>query len=479
MSRLIPPPFNDAMVQAAIAEWDWPAHYYEDRYYWPPDRTRRYQNARLLREVARASGVPFYRRLWERAGFDPGRFRGIDDLHQLPLYTIEDIRESIAIAPPYGDYQGAYPSPSSTSLRMYFSGGTTGKPRPTVYTPWDRMVSSLIGSRRRYREGARPGHVVLNAWAYSTHNGAWAVDEGSWYFAGAIPITSSTGNMTSTIEQVRLAVEYQVVSISTTSDYLLHLRKVADELGYQRSDFNIQYLGAIGNRAAVEQAWGVRTSEAYAFHEVNSVAGECEFHNGMHVAEDAFILEIVDPESGEPLPDGETGDIVVTCLYKTGSPQIRFNIKDLAAIVPGTCPCGSHTKRITSLKGRSDTMVKVRGINIWPEAIGAVMQDAVGHPVEYFCVAHMSRGQDDMSVVIETDAPGVGRRTDLTQRLENVIKDRLGLRLSVREAGPGELDSLTGKGEAAKLRRYKDERRQTGVPDNIARLIGISTQENA
>ena len=321
--------------------------------------------------------------------------------------------------------------------------------------------------------------MVLNAWAYSTHNGAWAIDESGWYFAGAVPITSSTGNMTSTAEQVRLAVEYQVVSISTTSDYLLHLRKVADELGYKRSDFNIQYLGAIGNRAAIEEAWGVRTSEAYAFHEVNSVAGECEFHNGMHVAEDAFILEIVDPDTGEPLPDGETGDIVVTCLYKTGSPQIRFNIKDLAAIVPGTCPCGSHTKRITSLKGRSDTMVKVRGINIWPEAIGAVMQDAVGHPVEYFCVAHMSRGQDDMSVVIETDAPGVGRRSDLTQRLENVIKDRLGLRLSVREAGPGELDALTGKGEAAKLRRYKDERRQTVMPDNVARLIGIPTQENA
>jgi phenylacetate-CoA ligase len=157
LSRLIQVPFNDAMVQAAIAEWDWPAHYYEERYYWPPDRTRRYQNARLKREVARASAVPFYQRLWERSGFDPSMFRGIEDHRALPLYTIEDIRESIALAPPYGDYQGAYPGPTSTSLRMYFSGGTTGKPRPTVYTPWDRMVSAMLSSRRRYREGPGQG----------------------------------------------------------------------------------------------------------------------------------------------------------------------------------------------------------------------------------------------------------------------------------------------------------------------------------
>ena len=460
-------PYDQSLIAAAISQYGRPEQYFEDRYFWPPDRLRRLQDARVRQEVTRAATIPFYRRRWDAAGFDPSKFRGLEDLHRIPAYTVHDIRESLERRPPFGDYQGVTPGPGVTGLRMYFSGGTTGNPRPTVYTVWDRLVGSLTVARHMYLHGCRPGQVVVNSWSYGTHNAAWISDEALWLWLGCTPITASTGVVTSSVKQLELARDYGATSIFTTADYLIHLRKTADEMGLKPQEFNLGWFSTIGDLEGAMKAWGIPAYEFYAFHEVQSVAAECLDRGGMHVFEDAFVVEVVDSETGESLPSGQTGDLVVTCLYKSGSPQIRYNIKDLSRILPGTCRCGSATTRIGRLEGRSDTMIKLRGINVWPEAVGSVLEEVLREHVEYFCVAHRMEDQDQLIVLFE----GAGDPATLEPRLSQVLRDRLGVKLDVRQVGAGALDTLTGKGQVAKLRRFQDERQRAQLSEVAARLM--------
>ena len=252
------------------------------------------------------------------------------------------------------------------------SGGTTGKSRPTFYTQWDREVGALLTARALYMQGIRPGDVVLNSWAYGTHNGAFSFDEALHRWLNCVVVTTGTGNVTSSERQVELAIEYQAAAILTTGDYLLRLADVAREMGYDPAvDFKLRALPNIGDRALLESTFGVECFESYGFHEVQWVSVECPAHDGLHIFEDAFVVQIVDPETGEPLPDGELGAICITELYKTGSPQFRYNIMDLSFLYPpGQCACGSWLRKMAPFAGRGDNMVKLRGVNVWPEAVG-------------------------------------------------------------------------------------------------------------
>lgn len=464
-------PYPPELVQQAVDQYGTPQHFAETGQFADHDALRRLQDVRLREEVSRASRIPFYRRLWDKGGFDPRTFRGRQDLHRIPQYTIEDIRESLTLAPPYGDYQGVVPGPGVPGTRLYFSGGTTGTPRPTVYTAWDRIVGALLGARTMYMHGARPGDVVVNAWAYSTHNGAWAVDESVWLWLGVTPITTSTGNMTSSIKQLELARDYGAASILASADHLLHLRKVAEEAGMRREDFDLQWFSTIGDTAAVSDAWGTPTAEFYAFHEVQVVSYQCSPESGMHVFEDAMVVEVVDVETGEPVPPGEPGDVVVTCLYKTGSPQIRYNIKDLSRLLPGTCACGNPSMRMGKLEGRSDTMIKLRGINIWPEAIGSVLNDELGHDVDYFCVAYRRGDRDQMVTLVERPAAVGADAPAVQERLASAINARLGPKVGVRLVDPRALDPLTGRGQVTKLRRFRDVRKSDQPDSDVAPFL--------
>ena len=186
-----------------------------------------------------------------------------------------------------------------------------------------------------YMQGVRPGDVVLNSWAYGLHNGAFNFDETLFRWLNCVVLTTSTGNVTSSERQVELAIEYGATAILTTGDYLLRLADVARQMGYDPStDFNIKALPNIGDRELLETTFGVECFNSYGFHEVQWVSVECPEHDGLHIFEDAYIVQIVDPETGELLPDGEQGSLCVTELYKTGSPQFRYNIMDLSHALP-------------------------------------------------------------------------------------------------------------------------------------------------
>jgi len=434
--------------------------YYETTYFDDPDAIGRLQLRRLKDRAAVAYRVPFFRRRWDAAGFHPSVIHSIDDLDKAPPYTVDDIRASIDAHPPWGDYQGVTPdSARREPMRVFMSGGTTGASRPTFYTQWDRDVGALLLARQLYRQGVRFGDVVLNSWAYGTHNGAFIYDEALHRWLNCVVLTTSTGNVTSSERQVELAIAYGASAILTTGDYLLRLAEVARRLGYDpRTDLALRAIPNIGDRALLEETFGPEYFDTYGFHEVQTVAVECEAHDGLHIFEDAYVVQVLDPDTGAPAPDGQLGSLCITELYKTGSPQFRYNIMDLAALYPpGRCACGSWLRKMSSFAGRGDNMVKLRGVNVWPEALGDIASAVPGVDTDYFVRAVRRDNRDELilSVVSGTPPSEFGA---LATVVEQRLRDRLGVRIAVELVSPGALDAWTGLGTAAKLRRFRDER---------------------
>jgi phenylacetate-CoA ligase len=272
-------------------------------------------------------------------------------------------------------------------------------------------------------------------------------------------LTTGTGNVTSSRRQVELAHQYQATAILTTGDYLLHLADVAREMGLDpKKDFNLRALPNIGDRERLEAAFGLPTYHSYGFHEVQWVSIECPERQGLHIYEDAFVVEIVDPETGKPLPDGQQGSICITEIYKTGSPQFRYNIMDLSTLYPREqCACGSWLRRMAPFAGRADNMVKLRGVNIWPEAIGEIALDDARLENEYFVRAYREGNRDEMVVHVVTRSPK-GSYDAILLEAQARLKERLGVRIGVVVAAPGELDDWTEIHTSPKPKRFRDER---------------------
>lgn len=443
-----------------------PPQYFESAYFAEPEQIERLQVSRAQAEVARASRIPFYRLLWEKGGVNgTPRIASLADLRRLPTYTVDDVRESIERCPPLGDYQGvSIGDPSSPPARMYFSGGTTGRSRPTIYTVWDMEVAGVLAARAYWQAGIRPRDVVLNAWAYSTHYGAAMADLALYRVLGAVPLSTSSGAVTPSTRQVQFAAEFQATSILALGDYLLHLASVAEEVGLDpKRDFALNgFPGpAAGLSEQLRQAWGVPAYESYGTHEVGYVAAECPVGGGMHINEDAFIVDIVDVDTGELVADGQPGNIVFTCLYKTGTAQVRYNTLDRSVLLPRErCACGSWLRKIDNFLGRSDTMVKLRGTNIWPEAVGRVVVDDQRTNEEYFVTVSREGNRDEMTVHVESPVDQ-SEWAALTTDLEERLRAQLGARITVAVAGPGALSDMTGRATLSKPRRFRDDRSES------------------
>lgn len=438
-----------------------PPDYFEHGYYAEPEEIDRVKISRLRSRAERAYKVPFFRKRWDDAGFDPRDLREIDDLHRVPTYTVDDIRQSIEAHPPYGDYQGVTVDQLLREpARIHMSGGTTGMPRPTLYTLWDREVGGVLTARGMYMQGIRPGDVVLNSWSYGLHNGAFSFDEPLFRWLNCLVIHTSTGNVTSTRKQVTLARDYQAAAILTTGDYLLRIAEEAKAMGLDPAkDLAIRSLAtSIGNEEILEEMFGVPALATYGFHEVGYVAVECPAKKGLHIFEDAYHVQVVDPDTGEELPDGETGALVVTEFYKTGSPQFRYNIMDLSFLYPREqCECGSWLRRMGRFAGRGDNMVKLRGVNVWPEGVGAIATDVDGTSPDYFVVARRVDGRDELHLSIVSEAPS-DAHADIQAAVARRLQDQLGVRIGVTVVGPGELDADTEVATSPKAKRFRDER---------------------
>jgi phenylacetate-CoA ligase len=461
MSIGIRRPWEAVNYQELVRSFPPPPEYFERAYYASPEEIDRIKLSRVADRAQRAQAVPFFRERWAAADFEPRDIRSLDDLKFVPTYTVDDIRLSIEAHPPAGNYQGIELGDALREpMRVHMSGGSTGEPRPTLYTQWDREVGGVLTARGAYMQGLRPGDVVLNSWSYGLHNGAFAFDEALHRWLNCIVITTSTGNVTSTRKQVELAKHYKAAGILTTGDYLLRIVEEARSMGLDpKEDLSIRSLATnVGNEKELSALFGIPAFQTYGFHEVQYVSVECEAKGGLHIFEDAFHIDVVDPETGEPLPDGETGALVVTELYKTGSPQFRYNIMDLASLHPREqCACGSWLRRMSPFAGRGDNMVKLRGVNVWPEALGEIAASVGGASTDYVVTAVRAGNRDEMNISVATDIDP-GDRENLRLSIEKRIQEKLGVSISAVVVGTGEIDHLTKIETSPKPIRFRDER---------------------
>ena len=457
-------PWEAVDYQALVQAYQPPPEYFEHDYFATTEEIEHRQLVRLQDRAHSAYRIPFFRRRWDSVGFHPGDLRSLGDLWLVPAYTVEDIRRSVEEHPPWGDYQGVTPVDALREpMRLFMSGGTTGQARPTFYTAWDREVGAVLMARGLFMHGIRPGDVVLNSWAYGLHNGAFAFDEALSRWLNCVVLTTSTGNVTSTRRQVELARDYRAAAILTTGDYLLRIAEEARAMGLDpKRDLHLRSLATnIGDERELEDSFGLPLYATYGFHEVQFVAAECSARAGLHVFEDAFVIQVVDPESGEPLPDGETGALVVTELYKTGSAQFRYNIMDLSVLYPRErCACGSWLRRIGKFAGRADNMIKLRGVNVWPEALGHIALEVPGTTPDYFVRLVRRDHRDDMVLSVVSEAP-IDGHDGIKQAVQRLIHAKLGVRIDVEVATPGALDQMTEIATAPKPKRFRDMREAT------------------
>jgi phenylacetate-CoA ligase len=451
--------------EALTREFPPPPDYFRTTFRVSRDELRAIQEKRFLATVARGWEIPFFRRHWGAAGLEPADIRELDDLAKIPPYDVHHIRESIERAPPFGDFMGISPEDGKRMpLVLQTSGGTTGLPRPMLYAPRDREVMAILGGRRFALHGIRPGDMVLVTYALGLTNGGIAPREALWRYTGAVPVMTGGGATTPTRRQLEIIKAWKVNVILGFPSYLRHMALVSrDEMGIDPRTLGIRLIGShlgMEDRAKIEALWDAPVHDMYGTHESGMLAAECRQRAGMHVQEDAFILEIADPGTGRILPEGEKGTVYITTLYKYGAPQIRFNVNDISAFVPGTCPCGGTMRRLERIFGRNDNMVKLRGVNVFPEAVGAVVNEDARSNGEYFCIVER-RGEadiDEMTVMVEVVDADADRET-VRADLERRMKEVLGVRVTVSPVDKGALDRYTGTSQTSKIKRIADRRK--------------------
>lgn len=432
------------------------------------DEVRAMQEVRFRKVVESAWKIPFYRRHWGAAGIEPGDIKGLDDLSKLPVYSVNEIRDSIERCPPFGDFMGISPADSATSpLAMVTSGGTTGLPRPMFYAPREREIMAILRARSFYMHGIRPGDMAQVTLALGTSNAGLGSREALWKYLGAIPLMTGSGNTTPSLRQIELARQWRTTAMIGYPAYFRRLAMVArEEFGIDPKELGIRTLSShlgYDDRASVEDLWGAPCFDAYGSHEAGTIASECQAKDGMHIFEDAFYVEILDPETHQPVPEGETGNIVVTALYRNDVPIVRYNINDISSLLPAGCSCGACCQRLGPLAGRSDNMIKLRGTNIYPDGIGRIVGEDRRTNGEFVCLVERvgAIGQDEMTVKVEVPDPVSAGA--VVADLARQLRAELGVRISVEASAPGELSPLTGLDKTSKVRRLIDNRMKAGA----------------
>ena len=392
------------------------------------------QDAQFRRLMVRGWQVPFYRRLWRAQGIEPGDIRGLADITRLPVYDKSDLMASIAEYPPYGDFHGMGDPATRAPTIFHTTSGTTGKPQTLIFGPKGREVGNLLVGRMYRWMGLEPTDVVHSVYGHGMINGGHYIREAVTHFTNSVFLSAGTGIETRSVNQVRLMADFGVTTIVGFVDYIRKLAETAEAEGLFDTINIRMIIGHLGteDRASTESAWhGAKAYDWYGVGDTGTIAGEGPERDGMYVWEDAQYLELLDIESGAPVARGQTGDMVVTCLYKDDiAPCIRFNTHDITHELDGR---GEIVfKRIAGFKGRSDNMVKLRGINVFPHAIGAIIENRPDLTGEYVCHLRRDASQKDhMTVTLES------RGGSDAGELAELLRRGLGVEVEVVLVAPG------------------------------------------
>ena len=396
------------------------------------------QNERFLKLMKRGWEIPFYQRLWGARGIEPGDIRSLEDITLLPVYDKSDLMASVNEYPPYGDFDGRGNSP----VVFHTTSGTTGRPQPLMFGPKGREITSLMVGRMYRWMGLQQEDVVQSVYGHGMINGGHYIREAVTHYTNSLFLSAGTGIETRSTNQVNMMADFGVTCMVGFVDYIRKLAEVAEaEKLFDRINLRM-IIGHLGteDRASTEAAWrGAKAYDWYGVGDTGTIAGEGPERDGLYVWEDAQYLELLDVDTGAPVAPGQTGDMVVTCLFKDDiSPCIRFNTHDVTEELLGANQTGMVFKRISGFKGRSDNMVKLRGINIFPHAVGAIIENRPDLTGEYVChVVRDASGRDEMLVRLESR--GASEATEIAA----LLRKGIGIEVGVELVGPGETATET------------------------------------
>ena len=409
----------------------------------PRERLAALQLERLQDTVANAwAHVPLHRRRLDAAGARPGEIRSLDDLQRLPFTLKTDLRDEYPF--------GLFARPVEQLARLHASSGTTGKPTVVGYTGPDLSNWANLMARSMYGAGARPGDVVHNAYGYGLFTGGLGAHYGAERL-GAVVVPMSGG---ATERQVTLIMDFKARVLCATPSYALAIAEVAEQQGVdlRRSSLRVGVFGAEpwsqAMRSEIEQRLGLKAVDIYGLSEIMGpgVACECEAQAGLHGWEDHFLFEVLDPETQAPVPEGMAGELVITTLTKQALPMLRYRTRDITRWTTERCACGRTHGRILRIAGRSDDMLIIRGVNVYPSQVEAVL---VGQPdiaPHYQLVVGREGHLDHVTVEVEA-APGVAddRFDAIAHGVVRHIKSMIGITTDVVVKRPGEIPRSQGK----------------------------------
>jgi len=404
------------------------------------------QLLRLKKTVATALTTPFYKKRLKDAGITSAEdIRTLEDIRKIPYTTKDDLREAY----PYG----LLAVDQDEIVRMHASSGTTGTPTVIYHTQNDLDSWTNMTVRSLRATGCHKGDVFQNMMTYGLFTGGIGLHYGAEKL-GMLVIPASSGN---TKRQFQLMKDFQTTTIHATPSYMLHLYSRMEEMGYSLEDFNLEraLIGAEPHseeiRQKIEELYGIDAYNSYGLSEMNgpSVAFECTEKKGMHLWEDAYYLEIIDRKSLEPIPDGEEGELVLTILIRTGTPILRYRTKDLTTVIPEPCTCGRTSRRITRIKGRTDDMLIINGVNVFPSQIEEVIMKMPNIGTNYLIRVEKAGTLDKLTIQTEVGAELFSDDARDLHALKERIKEELRASITINPAvelhEPGFLPVQQGK----------------------------------
>ena len=400
--------------------------------------------------------VPYYRAKMDAIGVKPEDIKELKDLSKLPFVTKQDMRDTYPF--------GLFAVEKKKLVRIHASSGTTGKPTVVGYTENDLKTWTECVSRIACMGGATEEDVAQICFGYGMFTGALGLHYGLENI-GATIVPSSTGNSE---KQIMYMKDFGTTLLVATPSYALRLAEVANEIGVDpKKDLNVK-IGLVGSelltdamREEMHKAWGddMLVTSNYGMSELMGpgVSGECEYLCGMHINEDYFIPEIINPETGEVLPAGEKGELVITCIKKEGLPLIRYRTKDITRLIYDKCKCGRTFCRMENLSGRSDDMLKIRGVNVFPSQIEEVILsfDELGPHYEIIVTREGYTDKLEIRVELAHTTDSFKVLQDISNRVKNKLKVMLGLDAKVSLESPNTLQRFEGKAKRIKDLRSK------------------------
>lgn len=403
------------------------------------------QNKRLVKTVNRVyHNVEYYRKRMQAVGIEPGDINGIEDLHKLPYTTKDDLRETYPF--------GLFAVPQSEIVRIHASSGTTGKATVVGYTRRDIEVWAECVARAMTMAGIGKGDIVQVAYGYGLFTGGLGAHYGAEHL-GATVVPMSTGN---TRKLTTMMEDFGVTAIACTPSYLLHIAETLEADGkLETVKLRAAVCGAEpwteAMRKQIEEHLHINAHDIYGLSEIMGpgVACDCIHHNGLHVYEDHFLPEIISPETLKPIGAGETGELVFTTLTKEGIPLIRYRTKDLTSIDYEQCQCGRTLARISRFKGRSDDMLIIRGVNVFPSQVEAALLEMGETSPHYIMVVDRINNLDILEVHVEVEerffSDEIKKLESLTRKIERTIQDAIGLAVKVKLVEPRAIERSMGK----------------------------------